>query len=504
MYTNPIFAIDFYKADHASQYPQGTELVYSNLTARSDKWAPVLPDFDHKIVLFGFQSVAQWLLTDMWDEYFFTLSRDYVVDRYKKLMDTALGEGAIDVKRIADLHQFGHLPVNIKTLPEGTRCPLRVPFLTIQNTHSEFAWITNFLETQLSASLWKPITTATIAFEYKRLLMKKAIETGSPLEFVNWQGHDFSARGMSGVFDSALAGVGHLLSFWGTDTVAAIEHADEFYRFGDLSGFIGGSVPATEHSVMCMGGEEDEIETFRRLIQDIYPSGVVSIVSDTWDFWRVLTDFAPKLKNIIMNRQKNPLGLAKVVFRPDSGDPVHIICGDPEAPVGTPEHKGAVECLWDVFGGTVTSTGHRMLDEHVGVIYGDSITLQRASDILAGLERKGFASGNIVFGIGSHTYQYITRDTFGLAMKATYGVVNGEGRVLFKSPKTDSGMKFSARGLLRVEREDGEYVLHEMQTPEQEKQGCLKTIFEDGLTICGDLTIEDLRGRLNEELSKVI
>lgn len=151
-----------------------------------------------------------------------------------------------------------------------------------------------------------------------------------------------------------------------------------------------------------------------------------------------------------------------MVFRPDSGDPVKIICGDPEAPLGTPENKGAVECLWDVFGGTLTSTGHRLLDSHVGLIYGDSITLPRAQEILDRLEAKGFASGNIVFGIGSHTYQYVTRDTFGTAMKATWGKVDGEARILQKSPKTDSGMKFSARGLLRIERDDtGELVLFE-------------------------------------------
>ena len=231
---------------------------------------------------------------------------------------------------------------------------------------------------------------------------------------------------------------------------------------------------------MCMGGEDDEIGTFRRLVTETYPSGIVSIVSDTWDFWRVITEYAAALKPEILARTPDALGNAKVVFRPDSGDPVLIIAGDPAAAPGTPEHKGAVECLWDIFGGTVTAQGFRVLNPRVGMIYGDSITLDRATRILDALAAKGFASSNMVFGIGSFTYQHVTRDSFGTAIKATFGVVAGEDRVLFKAPKTDNGIKNSARGLLRVEQENGSFVLHELQTREQEGHGALQTVFEDG------------------------
>ena len=96
------------------------------------------------------------------------------------------------------------------------------------------------------------------------------------------------------------------------------------------------------------------------------------------------------------------------------------------------------------------------------------------------LADKGFASGNVVFGIGSYTYQYVTRDNFGFATKATSGVVNGERRDIFKDPKTDSGTKKSARGLLRVELENGTLVLHDSQTEEQEKGGLLQEVFVNG------------------------
>jgi nicotinamide phosphoribosyltransferase len=464
---------DFYKTGHIRQYPEGTEYVYSNFTCRSDKWANVLPDFDHKVVVFGIQAVCQWLLRDLWNQTFFDIPKEEAIAKYKKRMDGALGPGAVSVEHIAALHDLGYLPVLIEALPEGSRVNIRVPFLTIVNTRPEFYWVTNYLETQLSAVLWKPVTSATSAFEYRRLLERYAEETGADKSFIDWQGHDFSFRGMSGIEDAITSGAGHLLSFKGTDTIPAIDYLEDYY-FGEQT-FIGGSVPATEHSVMCMGGMEDELETYRRLITKVYPEGIVSIVSDTWDFWQVLTDYTVTLKNEILSRN------GKVVFRPDSGDPVKIIVGDPEAPKGTPAYKGAVECLWEVFGGTTTDKGFKKLDSHVGLIYGDSISLDRAQRILQGLKDKGFSSDNIVFGIGSYTYQYVTRDSFGSAIKGTWGVVKGVQREIWKNPKTDNGVKKSARGLLRVEKEGDDFVLYDQQTFEQSGEGALRTVFYDGV-----------------------
>jgi len=483
----PPHATDFYKSGHVFQYAKGTEYVYSNWTCRSDRWAHVLPNFDHKVVFFGLQGVCQWLLIDLWKREFFDRPKDEVVAYYKRRMDSSLGLGAVTVQHIADLHDLGYLPVRIKALPEGSRVDIRVPMFTIINTEPKFFWVTNYIETQLSAELWKAMTSATTAYEYRRLFDYYAEETGIDKSFVQWQGHDFSFRGMSGITDASQSGAGHLLSFTGTDSIAAIDYLENYYGGEEL---IGGSVPATEHSVMCMGGEGGEIETFRRLITEIYPSGIVSIVSDTWDFWQVLTEYTVTLKEEILARN------GKVVFRPDSGDPVKIIVGDPDAPVGSPAYKGAVWCLWEIFGATITPTGYKTLDSHVGLIYGDSISLERAKTILKGLELKGFSSANIVFGVGSFTYQYVSRDTFGTAIKATWGQVNGEARELFKDPKTDNGIKKSACGLIRVEKENGHYVMHDHQTWEQEVQGLLATVFEDGKLIRFQ-TLADIRERLH-------
>lgn len=321
----------------------------------------------------------------------------------------------------------------------------------------------------MSSEVWKPCVTATIAYEYRKIFEQFAEKTGSPVEFVEFQGHDFSARGMSGAQDASQAGLGHLLSFMGTDTVSAIRYAEEFYG---SRGPIGLSVPATEHSVMSMGSEGGEIQTFERLITEVYPKGIVSIVSDTWDFFRVLGEYVPLLSDKILARE------GKVVFRPDSGNPADIICGNPDT--NGLERKGALEVLWDHFGGTTTEKGYKVLNEKVGLIYGDSITLDRANEILSRMEAKGFASANIVFGIGSFTYQYMTRDNFGFAMKATHGTVKGQDRIISKKPKTDDGGKFSAQGLLRVEGNEEGFVLHEKQTREQEGEGLLELVFLDG------------------------
>jgi nicotinamide phosphoribosyltransferase len=493
MRIDPLTQIDFYKADHRRQYPVGTTKVYSNFTPRSNHLARLATGHDDKIVFFGLQGWVKWFLKDVWTTNVFHQPKKEVVERYRRRMDTALGPGAIPVDHIAALHDLGFLPIKIKALPEGSRVNLRVPVLTIENTIPEFFWLTNYLESVMSAELWKPCTSATTAYEYRRMLVDYAQITGSPVEFVDFQGHDFSFRGLSGLHDAHSSGAGHLLSFVGTDTVPAIDYLENYYHADPEREIVGTSVPATEHSVMSMGTKDGEIETFRRLITELYPTGVVSIVSDTWDFWKVISEFTVELKDEILGRQPNAIGLAKVVFRPDSGDPIKIICGDPDAEVESPEWKGALQCLWDVFGGTETETGHKVLNERVGLIYGDSITLERCEAILSTMAQKGFASSNMVFGIGSFTYQFCTRDNFGFAMKATYGEIDGIPQEIYKDPVTDSGVKKSARGLLKVVREGDDFILKDRQATSE--GGELELVFQDGHLI-RDERLTDIRARL--------
>lgn len=485
MRLNPVTAIDGYKVDHRRQYPDNTEIIFSNLTARTTR-----RDYTDEMVFFGLQHFVKDFLIESWNKDFFQQPKDEVIRRFARRINNYLGPNNVGTQHIADLHDLGYLPIKIMALPEGTVYPVRVPCLVIYNTDERFFWLTNYLETILSTNIWGMCTSATTAHEYKKILTQYALETDGSTDFVNWQGHDFSFRGMFGAEAAMMSGAAHLLSFTGTDTIPAIDFLEDYYGANSDLELVGGSVAATEHSVMCAGGMDNELETFRRLIEDIYPSGIVSIVSDSWDFWQVMTDFTVRLKGKILARN------GKVVFRPDSGDPVKVICGDADAPVGSPEYKGAVECLWDVFGGSTTSKGYKLLDAHVGVIYGDSITFERARAICAGLKAKGFASTNIVFGIGSYTYQYVTRDTDGFAVKATFAKVAGQDREIFKAPKTGDGTKNSAKGLVAVYKNaEGKLYLKDQATWDDVNQCEFIPVFENG-RLLNETTLAQVRARL--------
>jgi nicotinamide phosphoribosyltransferase len=493
MRIRPESAIDFYKSGHIYQYPDGTQFVYSNFTPRSNRHSDpgLLGD---KVVFFGLQGVIKDLLIDKWGKEFFALPAQDIRDRYLRRMNSSLGQGVVKVDHILALHKLGYLPISISALPEGSRVNINVPLFTIHNTHSDFYWLVNYLETALSAELWKMTTSATTAYKFRLLFDHYANLTGGSKEFVPFQGHDFSFRGMSGIEDAAKSGAAHLLSFLGTDTIPAIDYLEDYY-YGRTQ-FIGGSVPATEHSVMCMGERNNEIETIRRIITKVNPTGIVSIVSDTWNFWNVITSTANILREEILARKPNELGFAKVVFRPDSGDPVKIVLGDSGAEPGSPAFKGAIQCLWETFGGAVNSAGFRVLNPRVGLIYGDAINYTRAEDILHGLMLKGFCSSNIVLGIGSYTYQYVTRDTHGFAIKTTFGIVNGEQRNLSKDPITDNGDKKSATGLLCVEQDDeGNFFVIDQCSLEEEPGGLLKLVYSNGIMV-RECTLGEIRERL--------
>jgi len=554
-------SIDSYKLAHQDMFPAGTTKVYSNFTPRSLKYLKTPGEYvNPRVVWFGLQAFLVDLQV-IWKETFFDRPREDVVTEFAELVAPFCGAQSFDTTRIEQLHDLGYLPLEIKSLPEGTLVPAGIPVLTITNTVPEAFWLPNFLETWLSAELWKPATTATISYNYRKIIDHYAELTGGSKEFVMWQGHDFSSRGLSGMADVARCGAGHLLSFAGTDSVTAVQLINDVY-FGKQT-FVGGSVPASEHSVMTSSIlveverlrkdstnqlSEDELfseaekNVFKRFITELYPSGVISIVSDSFDFWTVINKIAPALKEEILSRTPDALGLAKVVFRPDSGDPVKIICGYDYFTVddindnyemvnalnkgydvvydettekyyqfdsfddgwGTEftfteltEHevKGAIQCLWDTFGGTVNDKGFKTLNQRVGLIYGDSITMQRCDEILKLLAKKNFASDNVVFGIGSFTFQYNTRDTCGFAMKATAVEVDGQMISIFKDPKTDDGTKKSARGLLQVAQDGDTLKVNQDVSWDEEKQGLLRTVFFNGAITVED-TFADIRSRL--------
>ena len=475
---NPLDAlslIDFYKVGHVSQYPADTEQVWSNWTARSTR----VPG-QSSVVFFGLQAFIKEILQERWNEFFRAPLSDIVHD-YRVLIGATLGIAEPRTDHIEYLHRLGYLPLDIYALPEGESVPIGVPMLVITNTDRRAYWLPNYLETVLSAHLWKPITSATTAQRFRKLFLDHARRFGErDLSFVNWQGHDFSYRGMSGEQDAVMSGMAHLLSFNGTDTVPAILAARRYYR---ASLNCGGSVPATEHSVMCAGTAEGEFETFERLITRTYPSGIVSIVSDTWDLWRVLTDYVPRLRETILARD------GKVVIRPDSGDPVKIVIGDP-AGGNDNARAGALRLLADAMG--TDGRGHI---NKAGIIYGDGISLERADAILSGAARMGLSPFNVVFGIGSYTYELVTRDTYNQAMKATAVRRSGTVVDIFKDPVTDDFSKKSLRGIPAVYGGFTDYFVKDSRRP-VDLDGCaFRKVFSNGVLLL-EHTFDEIRKRV--------
>jgi nicotinamide phosphoribosyltransferase len=484
---NPLLLTDFYKTIHHMCYaPEMTKLV--------SYWTPRMSRKENmeKVVMFGLQPFLKKYLIQYFNENFFQKDKEAVVSQYKRIISKTLGNIGADTKHIEALHDLGYLPIQIKAVAEGSRVNIKTPMIEITNTHEDFAWLVNYLETFMSCNIWQPMTSATIAYRYREIIEKYfelTVDNGDVRKACG----DFSMRGFSSIESAELSGAAHLLSFLGTATIPAIAYLEEYYNCNVEEEAVGLGTPSTEHSVMCSYGQ-DELTAYKRLITEVFPNGVLSIVSDTYDYWKVITDILPRLKEDILKRE------GKIVIRGDSGDPVKIICGDKEAVKGGQEYKGTVELLWDIFGGEINSKGYKVLNCKIGTIYGDSITVERCEQICRGLEEKGFAVSNCIFGIGSYTYQYNTRDTFGFALKATHAVIDGEERFIFKDPKTDSSnFKKSQKGMCYVYKE-GQDILYkdELTIKEQAeyKDNLLEMVFKEGELI-KDYSLSEIRNRLH-------
>lgn len=580
---NTLFYSDGYKASHFRMLAKGTTRLAGTWIPRTTKYAPKEIT---KIVSFGQQLVWKWL-HDEFEDNFFNANVDAAYS-FGRDMSEYLGM-PYDAQHFEDLRKLGYLPIRVKSLPEGIETVPNITHMTFINTVDGYAWLTLYLETIVSSLAWKSSTSATLALRYKRNVVEWVTKTDPANSFlIPFLCHDFSARGLD-PFSMLASGLGHATSFRGSDTLIVIPGARYFYGEKDVCI---NSVNASEHSVSCTKifavGEKQMIIDWLKG----FPSGILSIVADTFDLWKLITEYLtdPEVKELILARD------GKLVIRPDSGDPVDIICGTstkgwtdiskyfpegevkpeyfnellqedsqvdvangepgPEEFTGkyivrgryyeatihnlsynrydkqyyyldmwekakitfkeisvSPAMKGVVELLWDIFGGTVNEQGYKVLDSHIGAIYGDSINLERQVAIYSRLGAKGFASTNIVLGVGSFTYQFNTRDTFGFAAKGSWFEVCRElpedkwhdgmkdelvGYDIYKDPITDDGTKKSLKGLVAVHQDsNGEYFMKTQCTAEEEKEGVLQVIYEDG-KFFNATTLTDIRNRLNQ------
>ena len=506
---NSLLLKDFYKAVHGDMIPKGmTKSVsyYTPRKSRVNRW--------DKVVNFGLQMFIKNWLIDEFNENFFGRSKESVVSEYKRVMDYSMGMGVCDVTKVEKLHDLGYLPIEIIALPEGMLVPMRCPIFGITNTHDDFAWLPQALESLISAEVWYPMITATVGYTYRQIVNRYyglTCENNVPRRRALG---NFDFRGDMGTDASLKAAAGWLLSFVNTATVPAIPFMEYMYNCDCSKEEVGFGAVSTEHFVMCSNSAKDIAdnpdETYeykdidpkrervflKRLLTELYPNTSFSCVCDSYDYWNVVKNIIPTLKEEILAHN------GCFLVRGDSGDCVKVV-------------TETVFALWDIFGGTVNSKGYKVLDPHVKAIYGDSITVERAEQIYEVLMHNGFAAQNVSLGVGSFSMHCIeedgmlkpfTRDTFSSCIKACDAVIDGVEYPIFKDPKTDretgDGFKKSQRGACRVfwkNKLDNEITYEDGLTYEESLvDNLMAPIFRDGKFIDGaEVTLSDVRNRLN-------
>lgn len=479
--TMALLLSDTYKQCHLRMYPKG-------LTKLVSYWVPrrsMLKSQD-KMVFFGLQAFIKEYLITYFKENFFDLPKEEMLKMYADSMDVQIGRDNYDIENVEELYDLGYLPLEIRALPEGTLVPMGVPCIEITNTDDRFAWLVQWIECVMQSELWKPCCHTTIGHMYRDIAdywYEKTTDSLDPAMACA----DFGMRGMSCMEEAIRCSASWLLSFNKTSTIPAINYINKYYDADCKNNGIGIGAVSTEHSVMGANFaiDGDEITFVKRLLTELYPNTSFSMVSDTYDYWNMVNNILPQCKEEIMNHN------GKLLIRPDSGDIVEI-------------SVRTVERLWEIFGGTENSKGYKVLDPHIGIIYGDGCTLSNVEEIFGQLEKRGFAANNIAFGVGAFCFSAIvedekmvvvTRDMFGIAMKATYGVIDDKKLMIFKDPKTDtSHLKKSHKGCCRVYEENGELKCQD-QLMEVSDDSLLTTVFKDGKLVRED-TFMNIRNRM--------
>lgn len=478
--------IDFYKAVHAEMLPTKITKSVSYFTPRMSRvrmW--------NKVVMFGLQGFVKTYLIDYFNERFFERPIDEVISEYERIMDASLGKGVYGLQKIKDLHALGYLPIEIWALPEGTKVPMHVPMFCITNTHDDFAWLPQALESLISAEAWHPMLAATVGATYRGIVNKFYDETCDDSVSRNKALGSFDFRGEECTDSAIKAAAGWCLSFVNTATVPVIPYLEKLYNCDCTKEPVAFGSPSTEHAVMCSNYavDGDEITLLKRLLTEIYPDTSFSAVLDSYDYWNVIDNVLPQIKPEIMTHN------GCMLMRGDSGDCIEVV-------------TKTVFKLWDEFGGTINSKGYKVLDPHVKAIYGDSITIQRCERIYEILKDNGFAASNVALGVGSFSFQCVeedgilkpfTRDTFSSCIKATYCEIDHKPYPIFKNPK-EGGFKKSQKGCCLVYKNDnGELYYKDEYTWEEascnSKQE-LKAIFRNSELLIDD-SLANIRNRLH-------
>jgi len=452
---NIVLNSDSYKYSQWPQYPEGTEYVYSYIESRGGKY--------DKLVFFGLQAFIREYLTTPVTAKMVLQARD-IMQVHGEPFNY---EGWM---YIVNIHG-GVLPVEIKSVDEGSVMYLKNILVSIVNTDPKCFWLTSFLETALLRAIWYPTTVASNSYHSKEIILRALERTGDP-SLIDFKLHDFGARGVSSLESAGLGGMAHLINFMGTDTVSGIMAAMEYYD-ASVCGF---SIPAMEHSTVTSWGRENEVASYRNMLK-LYgkPGALLACVSDSYDIFEACKKWGTELKQEVIDSG------AVVVIRPDSGDPTSVV-------------NQCLKILDKYFGHTVNAKGFRVLN-NVRVIQGDGIDHVSINSILTVMEMNGYSADNVAFGQGGALLQQINRDTLEFAMKCSAAMIKGKWVDVYKDPITSS-MKKSKRGRLMLVEEDGKFVTKPLEYG-QHIHDLLKTRYVDG-RICNITNFDQVRARAKE------
>lgn len=452
---NLVLNSDSYKYSQFSQYPPKTTVVYSYIESRGGVYDAT--------VFFGLQAfIKEYLVGEV-----VTME---MIDEAEAII-TAHGEPFNREGWEYIVNQYdGKLPVTIKAVPEGTVVGTRNVLATIVNMDPKCYWLTSFLETALLRAIWYPTTVATNSYQSKKLILEYLEKTGDP-STIDFKLHDFGARGVSSLESAGIGGAAHLVNFMGTDTVEALLFARRYYN-ADMAGF---SVPAMEHSTVTSWGREREVDSYRNMLKkNGKPGGIVAAVSDSYDIFAACEKWGTELKQDVIDSG------ATLVVRPDSGDPADVVAK-------------CLKILDKYFGHTVNDKGYKVLN-NVRVLQGDGINHQTIRSILYTITLAGYSADNVVFGQGGALLQIVNRDDQKFALKASYGIINGEEVLIRKDPITDPG-KRSKVGKMKLIQQNGKYeTINHLDPRYPDAVDILQVVFENG-SLVNETTFEEVRKR---------
>lgn len=450
---------DSYKVTHHYFYPKGTEKIYSYLESR------VGAEFN-KTIFYGLQYILKKYLEGP------VVSQEKI-DEADSLIATHIAEGIFNKEGwqyILDEHD-GYLPIEIKAVPEGTPVDVSNVLMTVENTDKKSFWLVNYLESLL-LQVWYPSTVATLSAEVRKLANFYLDITGSSKDNLDFMLHDFGYRGATSTESSMLAGSAHLLSFSGTDTIPALTIPKNYYNDANIYGF---SVQATEHSVMTSLGPEGEMNQILNVI-DNAKNGILSMVIDSYNYRNFLTEAGSEGSDL-NNAINDFLAIEgnKVVFRPDSGEPVST----------------TIDCLnilEEGFGSCLTDKGYKVFDSNIGLLWGDGLDYQKIRDILFAMKSNGWAAENIIFGMGGGLHSTVNRDTQRNAFKCSAQLRDGEWHDIFKNPLDSS--KKSKTGRFKLINQNNSFKTIPI---DEDGENCLQTVFRNG-----ELLIEETFGDIKQ------